>query len=257
MFSRLHTFLLISSCFLGAIASGCAQPNGSDEADSEDVQSVEQGIAGVLVTPPSAAAATGWMSWAFGQAWSNGPVQDTTGAACANGQSGSIWYLAGTTGGAATRSCTIPAGKTLVFPLINRWAIFRPEAYPDADAIKKLQNDVDNFFRQSHHKTCSLTLTIDGEEVGGDFDALYENQYVLVDDPFNLYVNPGDNIFTPFGVPSGTTGGNMPAEAAGHYAVVSPLPAGDHVLELGGKTCQNKNEVIFETHVTYNLHIDP
>jgi hypothetical protein len=30
-----------------------------------------------------------------------------------------VWYLASTAGGAVTRSCTIPAGKTILFPIVN------------------------------------------------------------------------------------------------------------------------------------------
>src|SRR5437773_9144834 len=43
---------------------------------------------------------------------------DTSGKYCALDQSGPLWYLAGTAGGAVVRSCSVPAGKALFFPLI-------------------------------------------------------------------------------------------------------------------------------------------
>jgi hypothetical protein len=36
-----------------------------------------------------------------------------------NQPTGPVWFLDGTTGGSATRSCTVPAGKNIMFPLFN------------------------------------------------------------------------------------------------------------------------------------------
>src|SRR5205823_2283910 len=41
------------------------------------------------------------------------PATDPTGKNCALNQTGPVWFLAGTTGGAAERTCTIPAGKAV------------------------------------------------------------------------------------------------------------------------------------------------
>ena len=38
---------------------------------------------------------------------------------CPAEPSGQMWFLAGTTGGPATRSCTVPAGKNIMFPIFN------------------------------------------------------------------------------------------------------------------------------------------
>src|SRR2546421_7627483 len=48
----------------------------------------------------------------------------TTFANCPVEPSGQMWFLAGTTGGPATRSCTVPAGKNIMFPLFNvEWSV--------------------------------------------------------------------------------------------------------------------------------------
>lgn len=255
MSSKTLSFLMLSSCILGALASGCATPDTTDEGD-EALDSAAQAIGPAEVNPATVEQAKGWLRWAFAQPWSTGPVLDTTGAACADGQSGSDWFLAGTTGGDVTRTCTIPANKTLVVPMINRWIVFRPEAYPDADAVAKAQNMADNYLKQQQARTCELVLKIDGVEVAGDYDDMFEDLYVEEKVPFDVYLYPGDNFMSPYGVPSGINGGHMPAETAGHYAEIEPLAPGDHVLELAGKTCQNKNQVIFETSATYYLHVE-
>ena len=252
---KTSAFFMFSACILGALASGCATPDTTQDGD-ESVDSAEQAIGPAEVNPATVEQAKGWLRWAFAQPWSTGPVLDQTGASCASGQSGSTWYLAGTTGGAVTRTCTIPANKTLVLPLVNRWIVFRPEAYPDADAVAKAQNMVDNYFKQQQARTCELTLKVDGVEVAGSYDDMFEDLYVEEKIPFNVFLYPGDNFVSPFGVPTGINGGDMPAETAGHYAEIEPLTPGDHVLELGGKTCQNKNQITFETSATYLLHVE-
>ncbi|HEU5229311.1 MAG TPA: hypothetical protein VFU49_15955, partial [Ktedonobacteraceae bacterium] len=50
-----------------------------------------------------------WWQWAFSIPTPVNPLLDTTGAHCSEGQSGPVWFLAGTiTSGPVTRHCTIP-----------------------------------------------------------------------------------------------------------------------------------------------------
>ena len=57
-----------------------------------------------------------WWEWAFSTGFSQFGEGDVD---CAAGQSGGIWFLAGTFGDPAERHCTIPAGKRLFLPLAN------------------------------------------------------------------------------------------------------------------------------------------
>ncbi len=47
------------------------------------------------------------------------PLVDQTGENCDVYQQGDVWNLAGTLGGNAERDCTIPAGKQILYPIIN------------------------------------------------------------------------------------------------------------------------------------------
>ena len=38
---------------------------------------------------------------------------------CAEGQSDPVWFLPGTFGGTAFRTCTVPLGRSLLFPIVN------------------------------------------------------------------------------------------------------------------------------------------
>lgn len=60
-----------------------------------------------------------WWDWVLSIPPSMNPNLDTTGAFCTQGQSGHVWFLAETFGGSATRTCAVPAGTMLFFPILN------------------------------------------------------------------------------------------------------------------------------------------
>src|SRR6187549_430426 len=96
------------------------------------------GAASLLVAAPAAAAlffvyppltwplgksysthAADWWKWAVTQPEDRSPLLDETGEDCGQGQSGLTWYLAGSFDSVPVlRSCTIPSGRTLVFPVV-------------------------------------------------------------------------------------------------------------------------------------------
>src|SRR5438067_24588 len=66
-----------------------------------------------------------WWQWFFSVPASRNPGLATDGAVdCSVGQSGDVWFLAGSfqSGGTFSRSCAVPVGKALFVPLINSWA---------------------------------------------------------------------------------------------------------------------------------------
>src|SRR4030081_3634226 len=68
-----------------------------------------------------------WSQWALAIPKGTNPLLDTTGAKCAVGQGGPVWFLAGTFGsGSVSRSCTVPAGKALFFPVVNAFYVQEP-----------------------------------------------------------------------------------------------------------------------------------
>ena len=61
-----------------------------------------------------------WWQWAWSFDDSESPVVDKKGDRCRLRQEGEVWFLAGTYGTQRTvRTCTVPAGKYLFFPLVN------------------------------------------------------------------------------------------------------------------------------------------
>src|SRR5436309_708111 len=60
-----------------------------------------------------------WHQWLISVPQPLNPATDPTGSNCGQNQTGPVWFLAGTTGGSAERTCTIPSGKAILFPVIS------------------------------------------------------------------------------------------------------------------------------------------
>lgn len=95
-----------------------------------------------------------WWLWALTTAETRDPVQDTTGKHCGVNQHHPVFFLAGTylNGNKVSRTCTVPAGRPLFFPLINSRVIEETKAdceagmrgvKPDMDAATGLRLSVD------------------------------------------------------------------------------------------------------------------
>jgi hypothetical protein len=106
-----------------ALVGGCTQEKADDGSGSSRVESVTEGSSSP--SPASTERAPGavqsaWWSWAAGAPAGRNPVEDATGARCADRQPAEFWFLAGTFGGSVKRRCSVPADRTLVAPLINQ-----------------------------------------------------------------------------------------------------------------------------------------
>ena len=66
--------------------------------------------------------AKNYWKWALSIPASENPVNDQTGEKCTNGQSNtssSVFYLTYNNGGKSERTCTVPAGKGLLIPVMQ------------------------------------------------------------------------------------------------------------------------------------------
>ena len=141
-----------------------------------------------------------------------------------------VVFLAGTTGGAATRSCTIPAGTSILVPLIN---VECSRAEGNGDTPAELRACARGFADQF----TDLSLTIDGVAVAG------LQQFRIHSQVFRFTAAEG-NVF---GVPAGTTR----SVADGYWALIRPLSPGTHTVSFGGAFPPGG----FTTLVTYTLTV--
>jgi hypothetical protein len=165
-----------------------------------------------------------WWQWAASFERAASPVADSTGRLCASNQSGDVWFLAGTYGSARTfRTCTIPRGKYLFFPIVNYIVTPNPSSTQPlscAQAIDSAARMTDDLLR--------ILLEIDGRP----YDGLVEHRQAtrqcfdlgaLSRPPLHLY----------------------PVAANGYYVMLRPLPPGEHVINFGGALPSNVQLVTY------------
>lgn len=175
-----------------------------------------------------------WWKWALEAPASENPLLDETGEHCDVNQTGNVWFLAGTLGsGSITRTCTVPTGVSLFFPVLNS-AFIATEPFETEEYVhQQVTNNVDQF------DTSLLAVEIDGVSVDdlGDYRAHSPT--------FDL-VLPEGNIF---GLPPMTL---TPAAADGYWLMLRPLAPGEHTIRIQG-TYANGTTL----DVTYELVVAP
>lgn len=182
-----------------------------------------------------------WWQWAWRIPAPVNPVIDETGAHCAEGQSGPVWFLAGNFGGTTTRHCSVPTGKAFFFPLLNQ-AWVQVSTDPDL-SIEDIRAMIAVFIDEG-----LVSAEIDGRAVVNPHT--YREQSVVFTGEF-----VADNIF---GIgahlcPLGADGMFQcyPSLDDGIYLFVNPLPPGDHILHIAASVPSSG----FALDVTYHLHV--
>lgn len=165
----------------------------------------------------SPALAEQWWQWAMSSPRQSSPVSDATGESCTTGQSGEVWFLAGGFGSSKIkRKCTIPAGRSLFFPLINmvywptpeRVGVFTCER---AKELSALNNDT----------AIDLFAEIDGKALDG-----LKQFRVASQSCFDVFSR----------VPSAQKPYKAyPSATDGYWLLVRPLPPGRHSIKFGGR----------------------
>jgi hypothetical protein len=180
-----------------------------------------------------------WWQWALETPASVNPVLDPTGANCAVGQKGTVWFLAGTFGnGRVERSCTVPTETPLYFPLINNFygAFLTDPPDQRTEAYLRAQVKCDKV---------DLRAEIDGIKVKNPLQ--YSEQSPLFDVQL-----PADNVFG-LGADVIPELRLSPSVDAGYYLFLPPLPSGEH--EIQWKASQSCPSGKFSQEVTYHVTV--
>lgn len=165
-----------------------------------------------------------WWQWALSIPGPVNPLNDATGQACMVGQRGDTWFLGGTFGGgAASRSCSVPQGVKLFFPVANSINFDAPGVCGQGASISvaDLRSAAAGF--------------IDGlTQVEARLDGRALRSVRRIRSQVFAVALPGDNLFAPFC-------GATPVPAAiypravddGYYGEIEHLGLGQHTLQLG------------------------
>ena len=160
--------------------------------------------------------AKNYWKWALSIPASENPVNDQTGEKCTNGQSNtssSVFYLTYNNGGKSERTCTVPAGKGLLIPVMQvEWS---DKESPGA-SVQELATSA----KKDQDSVNSLYLKI------GDKEYTYQDLLKYRIHP----TEPFEVIFPDNGIAGVAKGGPSKSVADGYYILTEPLKKGTYPI---------------------------
>jgi hypothetical protein len=174
-----------------------------------------------------------WVQWWIGVPLGQNPATDPTGAYCAEGQSGPVWYLASNMGGDFVRNCTVLAGKAILIS-------------PDLSECSTAEGNGNTFAALSKCATGGMDdatqadVTVDGVHL-----AHLLTRYRFKTSLFT-FKYPAENVLNVNGP------GVTKSAADGIVVMLAPLAAGRHTLDL---RFAFKAPVSMAGEVTYHLTV--
>ena len=154
-----------------------------------------------------------WWQWKYSIAEKDSPVKDPTGKNCSINQTGPVWFLAGTAGGSAERTCTVPQGRAIMFPIIN-WscdAVTNPSFKTESELAKCA----------SPYQHVSVEASKDGTKIDN------VDKYKTYSPLYNFTMMEGNDLGLPPGMPN-------EAVTNGYWIMLEPLSAGKHDIQFRG-----------------------
>jgi hypothetical protein len=193
-----------------------------------------------------------WWQWTFSIPVASHPLFDN--GDCSIGQSGPVWFLGGKfcqTGGvctgAATRSCSVPAGEALFFPILNvedsapeEPAFGCGDSFPPltGGTIAEMRKCAGSFVDGTNH----LEADVDGKAIRH-----LKTEFRVPSVEFEV-TWPSDNVLNAIGEGPYAAGTYSPVVDDGIYVMLPPLSAGSHTLHFKGSFANG-----FTEDITYNL----
>ena len=183
-----------------------------------------------------------WWQWALGVPGEKSPLFDQTGEFCAERQLGDVWFLAGSFGtDPVERSCTVPAGTSLFFPIIN--------SLYGAFLNDPPETRTEEFIRGI--TACPIPVTFMSVIVDGFAVPRASHFFSSASDSplFNVQLPPG-NLFglTEDIVPELVF---SPSAQEGYYLFLKPLSPGMHTILVRAVGCFPG----FSQDIAYNIHV--
>ena len=177
-----------------------------------------------------------WWQWVLPIPPANNPLVDDD-APCGVAQSGPFFFLVGTQGGSADRTCTIPEGKSIFFPVINFFQTIDKvvPAKGTANSPTNTPGEVRKLTIGNIDQAHNLQASVDGVSINLD--------KARAKSPPFLFTLGDDNIF---GAPAGT----YRALSDGYWVALKPLSVGEHTIEFSGEGAGG-----FSLHVVYHITV--
>lgn len=186
------------------------------------------------------------VQWIYAQPFDQNPFFDDTGAHCAVGQQGPVWYLAPMNTppvGSGSRSCTIPRDKAILLAIS-----FVSDTYPCPDPNfepapgQSLYDFLIADAKPILDRINLVKVTLDGRPVRDGLDYRFASE--------NLYSIKGDPSLQSTFDPCITTSW-QPAIVDGFFMLFKPLRPGPHTLVRRTTSTTGRDQTF-----TYHLYIE-
>jgi len=186
-----------------------------------------------------------WWNWAISIPYSSNPIFDPDGSSCGVGQSGPVWFLAGSPGGTVTRTCSVPAGKGIFFPIVDFLVDYPcpPEFGFEPAPGQSLEDFLTEYGAFILGYVDHMAVDVDGVAIGGL--STYRGTS-------RMFTFTGDPSLTSTYDPC-ITGTPQPGVSDGYWIMLAPLPSGEHTVHFSATL----TGLGFGLDVTYALHVGP
>lgn len=179
-----------------------------------------------------------WWQWSLSIPAEVNPLGDTDGSYCSVGQQGDVWFLGGTLDGSpAERSCTIPYGKKIFFPIINAECSVI-EGYGETNA------ELSTCAKDLMDHVTEVEVLVDGVTLKNVKKSRVQSK------PFEFSLPPGDTLELFGEEPNPSR-----AVSDGWWVLLPPLPEGEHVIVIYGVAPFPEWDWTFEQSIKYNISI--
>lgn len=187
-----------------------------------------------------------WWQWVTAIPVDQNPMFDPTGANCALGQSGPVFFLAGAPGvndQSISRACAVPTGKYIFFPVLN---YLNDYPCPDPAFAPYPGQTLEEFLRAGAvgimGAPSQITVEVDG---AGFADG---ELFRFTSRMFDFTGDTSLTVFDPC-----ITGTQQQGTSDGFWIMLEPLPPGQHTIHFAGTN--TAFGPAFTLDVTYDITV--
>lgn len=275
---------LIAVASAASFATACGMPTGPGDLPPEVMNLSNPGMVAQSMKASAGAAANGsapasqylfprnatplgssyedlsaeWWQWSLSIPKSENPM---LGGPCEENQTGDFFFLAGTTGGSAVRSCTIPVGKPIFFPIVNFIYWNCPE-YAGGSYTCEMATSEEMIHQWSTALVDDATLTMSLEIDGVAINHLEDYRIHSETFPETSNLAWDDRVWphctgpirdNSCGVPVGSLRNSA---GDGFWAMLRPLPVGSHHIRFTAQFL-SADGWNFALDVAYDIEVAP
>jgi hypothetical protein len=155
---------------------------------------------------------TDWWKWSLSLPSGQNPITDASGENASYNQRGPVWFLAGTFGGLAERTCEMPQEKAVFFPISCN-----ETSYAECPNFKT-EAELGAFAKADIDQVKIVMATVDGQRLSNSDLRRLESP------PFELTL-PEGNV-------AGAPPGKTKSKSDGYWVFLKPLPPGRHEIHF-------------------------